>query len=39
VIWDFPNANLFDLALQCLEGATCCQNTLYNFLMDDEICF
>jgi hypothetical protein len=36
VIPDFPNANLLDVALQCLEGAMCYQNTLYDFLMDDE---
>jgi hypothetical protein len=39
VIRDFPNANPLDLALQCLEGATCCQSTLCHLLMDDEICF
>jgi hypothetical protein len=39
LIRDLPNANLPDLALQCLDGATCCQSTLYDFLMYDEICF
>jgi hypothetical protein len=37
-IWDLSNANLLDLALQCLEGATCYQSTLYDFPINDEIC-
>jgi hypothetical protein len=39
VIRDFANANLLNLALQCLEGATCYQSTLSDFLTNDEICF
>jgi hypothetical protein len=39
VIRHFPNMSLLDLALQCLEGGTSYQSILYDFLMDDEICF